>query len=225
MPRPSMLAVVLLFASTLVAPGHAATVTYSDTEFAPTDWDVTIFWVLGGGGEVDAWQATSGGHPGAYRQIYDLVYDAPPYAAVAGFHRHIESTYDPALGAILSIDYAEDAIMLVGGGQGQGAGPALRQDGEVYVTDAFITPQTWWTYHELAGLTAADFHRRDLPSAHPDFSPAGGVLEFGFARQNSTYSGGYVILGGIDNWTMTLHTETPVATESATWSGVKALFE
>ncbi len=225
MLRLSTFGAVLLLALSTVPSSHGATVVFCDTEFLAADWDLTIFWTLGSGGRVDAWQSLSGGHPGAFRTILNLVNNAPPYCAVAGFHRHLASVYDPAQGAILTIDYAEDAIMLIGAGQGQGAGPALRQDGQVFVAGLFITPETTWTAHELEGLTAADFHLEGQPDIHPDFSTSGGVIEFGFVRQNSTYSGGYVILGGIDNWTMILNTETPVGAERATWSGVKALFQ
>lgn len=225
MLRPSFAAAVLLLATCAVPTSHGATVVFFDSEFPDEAWEASIFWTLGAGGTVEVWQAATQGNPGAYRVVRNTVFDAPPYAAVAGFHRHLASTYNPALGGIVTIDYAEDAIMLAGGGQGQGAGPALRQDGQIYIGPIFITPETSWTTHQLVGLTELDFHLAGQPDVHPDFSAAGGLIKFGFVRQNSTYSGGYTILGGIDNWSMTLHTDTPVTVESATWSGVKALFE
>ncbi len=131
MLRSSFAAAVFLLATCAVTTSHGATVVFFDSEFPDDAWEASIFWTLGDGGTVEAWQVATGGDPGAYRQIRNTVFDAPPYAAVAGFHRHLASTYNPALGGIVTID----------------------------------------------------------------------------------------------NWSLTLHTDTPVTVESATWSGVKALFE
>jgi len=225
MPTAGGLA-ALLIVLCLAPEAPAGTVTFNDAEFADADWDVTIFWTQGTGGNVSAHHVASGGHPGAYRVVINTVYDAPPYCEVAAFHRRLGAVYAPAAqGAIATIDYAEDATLIAGGGQGQGAGPAVRQDGLVYVAAIFITPDWVWTEHVLPDLAEDDFHLHADPSAHPDFSANGGPIEFGFVRQNATYSGGYTITGGIDNWTVVLTTEGPVAVEAASWTAVKALFD
>lgn len=75
-----------------------------------------------------------------------------------------------------------------------------------------MIPEYEWIHHQMLRPTAARFHVWDDPLAHPDFSSTGGPIEFGFFRSNGTYSGGCTIVGGSDNYSMTLHTEGPSAT-------------
>lgn len=190
------------------SPASADMITFSDGTFADVDWDVTVFFTMGPGGVVDAQQVTSGGNPGAYRKITNTVYSAPPYAYVVGFHRFISAVYDPSgVSPLLSVDFTEDTCLLIGHGDGQGSGAAVRQGGLVFVSERYLIPQFYWQHHELNGLTAADFHLWNDPSAHPDFTGTGGPIEFGFFRCNGTYSAGYTIVAGCDNWSVTLHTE------------------
>lgn len=216
-----LVAFVLLCITT---PCFGDMVIFADSEFAPGDWTLEYFFELGAGGTTTAQQQGSGGNPGAYRMITNTVFQAPPYAAVSGFHAYRLGTYDPASqGAILMIDYSEDAIMISGGGAGQAAGPALRQGDLIYLCH-FSTPEPHWTKHLLVGLTSEDFYVRGYPDLHPDFSEQGAPIEFGFWRGNSTYSSGYTIVGGIDNWSMTLHTTGPTPTIAPTWGQIKALY-
>ena len=218
--KTHVLAALLCIAS----PCLGDTILFSDGEFLPSDWNLEYFYELGNGGFTTAGQQSSSGNPGAFRTITNTVFSAPPYSGMGGFHSYLPGTYDPTTeGAILSIDYREDAIMISGGGGGQAAGPALRQGGLIYIYH-FSTPEAYWTTHTLLGMTAEDFVMKGYPTLHPDFSGGGAPIEFGFWRGNQTYSGGYTTVGGIDNWTVTLHTSGVTATIAQTWGGIKALY-
>jgi hypothetical protein len=203
---------------------RAGSITFFDGTFADSDWQLTVFT---NGGNATATQVPSGGDPGAYRQITNTVADAPNpniEAQVIGFHGNLNALYNPqAMGAITSINYSEDAILLLGDGQGQGASLALLQNGNVYQGPYHITPNTAWTNLEDLGVVASDFGEIVPaligipgksgvdPTQHPDFSANGSLIEFGFIRSNSTEVGGpgYTTIGGIDNWTVTVNSAVP----------------
>jgi len=225
--RFSSPAVVLaaLAAGLMFTAASAAVIEFSDTEFPDQSWDMTTILVYGDGGYDSAAQVLEGGNPGAYREVSITVYDAPPYSGLVTFHRYVPGSYDPSQqGSIVSIDFHEDSCMFSGVGEGQASGAALRQGGVIYVTPRYGT--LWgWMPHDLTGLTAADFAPWDQTGPHPDFGPAGGPIEFGFFRGNSTYSGGYTVVAGIDNWLMRLTTEAPTPVETTTWGRVKHLYD
>lgn len=216
---------LLLGAVTIVASAHAGTVVYQDDSFAEADWTQQIFFVEGNGGDVQAWHVGSGGNPGEFRMVQTVVNDAPPYTGVGAFFGYVPALYDPAAsGAILTIDYKEDAMMFAGGGQGQATGPAVRQAGVVYYFWVGGTAEWTWTEKLVTGLTAVDFRDTPFTDLHPDFSSAGAPLEVGFYRANSTYSGGYTIQAGIDNWTFTIHNDGPTLRAQTTWGRVRSLY-
>jgi hypothetical protein len=74
------------------------------------------------------------------------------------------------------------------------------------------TPDFSWTPKQNLGVPASGFVRifdgGFDNAAHPDFSAAGGVIEFGFMRSNSTSPGanGYETAALIDNWTVLVNT-------------------
>ena len=179
---------------------------FEDETFDPADWEVISVLSEGDGGSTTATQRTTGGNPGAYREIADTVNPAPSGpSSISNFHHRLSATYDPSVrGPITCVNYSEDAVMIDGFGQGQGAAPALRQGGLVYRGPYFITPDFEWTTHAYPGLTAEDFYLQWNPNQHPDFSTSGGPIELGFVRSNSSRSGGYTVTGGIDNWSFTI---------------------
>ena len=109
-------------------------------------------------------------------------------------------------GPIGSIDYAEDAKRIFGSSLGQSAGIAIRQNGMVFVAQVGTTPDDVFTRKEGKALKASSFGvltPGGFPGgASPDFSAAGGPIEFGFVRGNSTGAGGpgYTLIAAIDNW-------------------------
>jgi hypothetical protein len=218
--------ILFVIISLLVAvPVGASTIQWSDGEFNASSWEMTPFLVDGNGGTSSAFQILSGGNPGAFRQITIIVNSAPPYTGIVFYHGFNAAAYNPSIqGALLEVEFSEDAISLPGSAGGQSSGPAIRQNGVVYVTDWYGTTATTWTNHHLTHLTQADFHLYDDPTVHPDFSSSGGEMGFGFFRGNSTYSGGYTTICGIDNWQMILTTDTPSPVEEGSWGRIKNLY-
>jgi hypothetical protein len=179
----------------------------SDGTFNDSDWQLTYD---GPGAGSVAYQVNSGGSPGEYRRIVNAV--PPPGTQITTFHRRLGLPYDPqAQGAIASLDYSEDALN-EGWGQGQGAAPAIFQNGAVYGGPYFYTPETSWVQHSFSDLTAQSFWKWAGPgNEHPDFSATASPLEFGFLRANSQ-PGFRGISAGIDNWTFAI---TPVPEPAA----------
>src|SRR5262249_55714009 len=154
-------------------------VTFFDGEFAPADWQLETV-TSGGGGTVSVAQQTTGGDPGAFRQVTDNVGSGPDYSIIDGYHWRVGATYDPSTqGAISTIDYSEDAILFSGGGDGEGSGVAIKQAGVIYYAGYHVTPESTWTHHAYAGLTADDFAQG---GNRPDFSSNGAPIQFGFIR-------------------------------------------
>lgn len=213
-------------------------VTFTDSFFNDADWDVTPFgYNLGGSGSYH--QETSGGNPGEYREISLSVIAAPEEERnqIVTFHRRIGATYDPSVdGAIDHIDYSEDNKAIDAEGLGQGTGPALRQNGKIYVCGGSTTLPTTWTKWELPWKVAEDFGWLEEgalccnQNQHPDFTSSGSEMELGFVRWNTTGEGGpaYTTIIGIDNWSFTINqvcTGIPRAVfEAASWGEMKTLF-
>lgn len=193
---------------------------FSDSTFADSLWTLTPF-IFGDGGTTSGMQVASDGNPGAYRSVENIILAAPTdstFSAIWGFHQRIGASFDPqAKGAIVSIDYMEDAILLEGGGQGQATGPALMQDSKVYLSTGLVSPDSTWTAKMKNGLVASDYSllENDLidSSENPDFSQTALPIHLGFYRANSTSIGSpaYSTVGGIDNWKTTVHYEVASA--------------
>ena len=185
-----------------------ASVTYFDGVFNPSDWN--DFTILGPGNGfssgVTVAQLPFGGNPGSYRQI-DIVLDAQlPGAAVTSLNINNNAFYNPVTqGAISFIDYSEDSLAVLGGGNVQGTGLLIVQNGNYFVqrNPVLVMPfssHSSWAPNAAPGLVASDLWEL-LPSglldstSNPDFSAAGGIMQLGFWRGVS--SGGFS--GGVDN--------------------------
>jgi hypothetical protein len=196
---------------------HAGPVVFSDGTFADVDWQLILEPYLGGGTQV-ASQQSSGGNPGDYRYITNTV-NGPAGSTIFGFHEKISATYDPQTqGAIDSISYSEDSIMFYGYGEGQATGPALMQDGKIFyglspLPPYYLMSNQWsWTHQTLTSLRADDFTFSPpvwMGPEHPDFSLLGDPIVFGFFRSNGSAGGGYTIIAGIDNWSLTVNPAVP----------------
>ena len=211
-----------VFGLLIASQGAAAAVTVSDSTFADANWNLTQF--LGGtGGSVAAGQVLSGGNPGSFRNLTDTL-TGGGVGIVLGTNIYTPFTYSPAvLGAIASLNYTEDAACTGGCfGQGQSTGPALLQNGKLYIlgSSSVITgPSATWTTHALSGLTALDFGLVNVTAAtivdnaqHPDFSASGAPIQVGYFRANGTGGGGggYALTAGIDNWQITIAEAAPI---------------
>lgn len=214
--RPLTLISGVLASVLWLGSASAASIVYTDSVFLDSDWEL-INATFGLGGTSSATQVSAGGFPGEYREITTSVNTAADStsAAIWGFHRNIGATYDPSSqGAIYQIDYSEDALLISGFGEGQATGPALRQGGLIYFASALISPDFDWIHKELFGLSALAFRLLTDGSQYPDFSATGDIIELGFFRANSTRGSSYTILGGIDNWSFTIHTGNDTGNET-----------
>ena len=202
-------------------------VSFFDGTFANDDW--TVITVPGWDyGTATGTQIATGGNPDFYREITNTV-QSLPLVTIHGFHIKLSAMYDPSVqGAIATIDYSEDSLLISGfeGGEGQFAAPALVQGGMCYYASGWATPEFYWVHHSASDLTADSFLRLALgPPEHPDFSASGSAMEFGFLRGNSTSEGasGYTCVGGIDNWSVTVNLVPDPATLSLLALGGLAL--
>jgi hypothetical protein len=211
-----VLALLLAASSVLAAPAAI-----TDRTFADGDWSLVTF-VTGDGGLVEGLQ-TSVGNPAPSRRIRNVVNAAPSpteFSAIYGVHLYAGQTYDPSTqGPLTNVDYFEDALLVQGFGDGQAAGIALRQAGSVYIRQVGSTPDFAWAPKQDLGVPASAFVRifdgGFDSGSHPDFSAAGGPIEFGFFRANSTSLGaiGYEVVALIDNWTVLVNTPCAIDEE------------
>jgi hypothetical protein len=188
----------------------ASPIAFFDGEFDQTNWTIVTQTIVNGGTVVAA-QVGAGGNPDAFREIQNTV-NGGNGSAIYGIHMNTAATYDPSVsGAVATVDYSEDSILFVGAGDGQATSPAILQAGDYFFLqwDLFLyANQSVWTPQSLTELTPIDFRTLLDASSHPDFSTDGAQITFGFVRANSTRDFGYSNQAGIDNWSVSLHTET-----------------
>jgi uncharacterized protein YjdB len=220
---------VNLTVEALAPPPPGSSTAWSDGEFDPANWSYTLV-TAGNGGTVDV-TVESGGDPGRHLKI------AQHFAAgttsdpsfILTFHARNQAVHDPAAdGAIESLDYSESAILYTcefTACDGQQTGPAVMQDGNIYVRSVGSTSyaefKDAWGTLSASGLSADDFRQvmdarnpgvQYLGPDKPDFSAHGSPLQFGFYRWGShTNSLRPTRTAGIDNWTVTLHVAPPPA--------------
>jgi hypothetical protein len=216
--RRRAFALGLTLALTVTAEA-APPVLFSDGDFPDAEWTVVTssFEVTGKtplpGGTANGAQQSEGGN--AFRAVTHEVPAAPSpttFGALWSAHFRNGAVYDPSTqGPIGSIDYAEDAKRIFGSPLGQSAGIAIRQNGMVFVAQVGTTPEDVFTRKEGKALKASSFGvltAGGFPGgASPDFSAAGGPIEFGFVRGNSTGAGGpgYLLIAAIDDWFVRLN--------------------
>lgn len=181
---------------------------FSDSTFNPADWQTEI--VKGGnGGTVTANQSNMTGSDGSFRAITNTVYQKSGNvnSDVMGLHWKAGAVYNPQVqGAIQTIHYSEDAILIEGFGEGQAAGLALRQNQQIYLpVPRLVTPKSRWVHKELRDLQTQDFVAIGTTRQHPDFSAKGAPIQFGFFRANTTTNNQYSITAGIDNWLVSIN--------------------
>jgi hypothetical protein len=208
----------------LCFPGLAGAVTvFSDQTFNNGDWTATVVLDQNGSGSFTAYQVSSGGNPGSYREISEQTSQpGPEQFAVAHFKSG--ANYDPsASGFIATIDFSIDGNCLVGGTSGAfGFGAVIRQGG-VNFYGPYFTPLvgTGWQPLVANGLTASNFTSWSGSPVNPDFS--GGPMQFGYVTGQGT--AGYDLIqgvGGADNWNFTIHPIEGTPTKTTTWGSIKA---
>ena len=194
--------------------------TFSDSVFNDADWTLTAF-PLGPGGSASAGQLFTDGNPTPSRFIAITINDGGTItnnATVLTFSAKRGAVWNPAtMGAIVSIDYCEDAKAIASGSL-QATSVAVRQNGRVYigVPGSLFTPNQpspAWTRISRLRFRQSDFGGitgtlNPLYMGNPDFSASGAPIEFGFYRGNSGFPG-YTTRAAIDNWAVTVNTSEP----------------
>ncbi len=181
---------------------QAADITLSDTEFPAGNWTAHV--ASSGGASQTAQQNPTGGNPGGWRLMIHTIF---PNSWIYVWHIYTGpgGTYDPSQGAITSLDFTLD--QKTSSGNGVGGAFAVTQNGRYYTARYLTFNNTAWETVQATCLTAANFEASDGgPAGSPDFSAAGGPIQFGFARANPvpTVVGG-IFDHGIDNWSVTIH--------------------
>jgi len=207
-----------LLIALLTTGAQAALVSYQDGDFADGDWNIwASFW---GSASGTSTQVSSGGLPGAYRQI-DLSAYAPLFSSsnISLYHTNLAFSYDPsASGAITGVDLSFDSKLL------SGSNSAIllyaEQNGEQFIhSDAsgfkvYNYTTTNWTTTAFTGLTETDFRGA---SGTPDFSDLGNPVNFGFYVYNGVGSGTMSSSIALDNWSVNVTNVAPVPVPAAFW--------
>ena len=189
-----------------------ADVTFFDGTFNNSDWS-EIPYVNGSGGSSRAVQIDRNGNPERFYQVTTTVNGGP--ACGAGVYLRNSFTYSPATqGAIYNIDYSVDLIAFSLYGEAE---PMIAQNGNLYIgPEVYNTAGTWQTFTE-SNLMATSFAKLVTgtgngelgvdETSHPDFSTNGSTITFGFIVPDSTVSNPYTTIGGVDNYTLTVHVD------------------
>jgi hypothetical protein len=212
-----------------------ASTTFTDGTFNLADYTQTVFTSNTGaaGATFSVTQSTTSGNP---PPALDFHVDWTVNTTFTVFVGLINSnfTYNPAGGAISTIDFSldknttfTDSILNVPNAT---ASALLEQNGNFYldtVTGPALAAGTWQTV-SATGLTASDFSLYDLTTntidstMHPDFSTAGGVIDFGLrtglGHVNTLGTGSFDSLS--DNLSFTV---TSVPEPSSAWLVITSL--
>ena len=227
--KREMMGLAIAFLLITGSQTHAGTVVISDGTFAAADYAVQTDGSFANTSlSSTGTQIPIGGNPSAFRQVTNSAvgrFGGADTEIVNGWHFNTAQPYDPSTGEILSLDYSEDSILV--SGSTQEGRLALRQGGILYRTESsFATgaSNAAFTNNGFIGITAADFegffNGNFFPTADPDFSETGGVIEFGFFRRNVSNQN-FTSSSGIDNWTVTITTaEIPEPTSMALLLGL-----
>lgn len=194
-----LLAAVLL--SALAHSAQGAEVTFADGEFS--DWTSSAIFGPPNGQVSSA--ESSGGNPGDFLSVTTVTNDG----TITG-HFNPSFVYDPAGGAINSIEASLDYRNITSFGAGHGVGPiVLEQNGSFFEAGSFTTGASnfsWQTFGPTS-FGPGDFTLLS-GSGVLDFSILGAPIALGFRTANT---GGDTINVGFDNFSAALDvTAVPV---------------
>jgi hypothetical protein len=195
----------------LALPASASIITFSDNTFNPSDWSLTTQ-TKGAGGNATAVQESSGGNPGAYRQVTVNVIGSSD-SEVYAFNLKNGATVTPAsTGAIISLTYSEDRNTT-----GQEYGPAIEQGSNLYYAYAGSGGTSGWQSNTMTFTPGAATNNlltafgTDMSSSvHPDFSANALPMTFGFAAIDNSTASSFTAVSGYDNWAISVTTNNAV---------------
>ena len=213
--RPIVLALLLGAGTAATAQGYVQYV-MTQAGFSPT-WSQLTQHYVGPSGFSISYGLTTGGNPTEHR-AFETQCPAPlplqDYSA-AYCSLLFTGSYDLGTqGAIPQLTYREDFRTDT---SVQMSGPVVRQGGIFYFAPVLTVSAANWTSSNLLTLTASDFYKLTYnpmqafgldTSMNPDFSGAGGVIEFGMFRGSTSGSvpggGGDLGIGYTDNVYITI---------------------
>jgi hypothetical protein len=201
----------------LARPAGASIITFSDDTFTPSNWSLTTQ-TKGPGGDASVVQKSSGGNPGAYRQVtVDVIGSSD--SEVFAFNLKNGATVAPAsTGAIISLTYSEDRNTT-----GQEFGPAIQQGSNLYYAYAGSGGTSGWQSTTMTFTPGAatnnlltSFGTDISSSTHPDFSANGAPMTFGFAAIDNSTASSFTAVSGYDNWAIGVTTNNSVPEPGST---------
>jgi hypothetical protein len=205
----------------------AAVIVHSDSEFADSNWNISVEGMYWSTGTNASTQAQDSGSHGAYRLIEANIWAGLFQSSnIYFYHTNTAFTYDPSSsGAITSLDIAFDRLWIQGG---MDFLPYLIQNNTRYMADTAyrVFVDTWsgsgWINHAFTGLTANDFGGI---GSRPDFSEQGAPISFGFVAHGGVGSGALASKVGFDDWTITVTNNAPsVPSPGGIWLLCAGLF-
>lgn len=192
---------------------HAAMTTFSDTEFADVDWTASeILDTTPNDSFVFSATVAGNGNPGNRRFVSNQL-NTPTPSSIASGHLRAGATFDPGQdGTLLSLDASMDGISQPGNPAGAMAyAVLLEQDGNFFrgiTLPVQILNGAGWETTSATGLVEADFIPFDGVSVL-DLSNSGSVVAVGFSVSNGTFGTPSINVGGVDNWSVTIHSDPP----------------
>lgn len=178
----------VLLVSVLAAAASADTVTFSDGDFAPADYETSET----GTGSSTATTEATGGNPDAYRRISLTV---APFQNVTNAQLLTRASWTPgSQGAIRSARVAYDVRRVftsVPGATQIRRGLAVKQGGVVHTVQQGVTTSTAWAHFEVADIVPL------FPGV--DWTD-GSAITFGFMDDVATSATGFTLDGGYDNF-------------------------
>ena len=150
-------------------------------------------------------QLLAGGNPGAYRQVINQLNTNTASSVLSG-HFFQGGSFDPGEdGTFASIDVSVDGIGVSGPAGAMGYSFLLGQGGNYFSTGlGSLINGTGWHSLGATGLVESDFN--SIGGGSLDLSNAGGPVTFGIGVSNGTFGLPSTNKGGVDNWSVTIHT-------------------
>jgi hypothetical protein len=202
--------------SLIVAVNLQAATNFFDNAWPPaTLWVDTTITATGGSTFTTTTVPSGGVGNGPYRQTTNNYFGSS--AIVAAHTAPLFASYVPSMtGAITSIDFSFYGKSF--NGPQVGYWLLIVQNSTYYrIGPPDIVVANSWTSFSNPGLTAGSFTVLSGPGpAQPDFSCTGSMIQFGFVTGNSNPSGNsstpITTTSGIDNWSVTVNSDTPCCT-------------
>lgn len=197
-------------ASLLASGANAATITFSDFDFADTDWSAVeaLDTSPDNSFSFSGAQVPFLGNPGAYRQVLNQLVSTTPSNIGAG-HFQTGAVFDPGQdGTFGTLDMSFDGISLGADAGAMGYAVLVEQGGNFFQFGlGQVLDNDGWANFSAVGLVESDFTALDGGTL--DLSNAGAEIAIGIHVRNGTFGlpgDPSINKGGFDNWTASIHT-------------------